>query len=58
MIKSNLDNVLLLVLINSLFWLNDLNIKHLATLQNINLILLFVILILIGANKVHARKYK
>lgn len=56
--KFKLDAVLLLVLINSLFWLSGLNIKHITALQNINLVLLFVILILIGANKIHARKYQ
>ncbi len=51
--KFNSNNVLLSFLINSLFWLTSLNIKHITTLQNINLVLLFVILIFIGVNKIH-----
>lgn len=54
--KFKLNNVLLLVLINSIFWLGDLNIKHMTILQIINLALLFVILVLISINKIINKK--
>lgn len=50
--KFKLNTTLLLVLISSIFWLNDLNIKHITTLKLINLVLLFVILALICINKI------
>ncbi len=50
--KFKLNTTLLLVLISSIFWLNDLNIKHITTLKLINLVLLFVILALICVNKI------
>lgn len=55
--KFKLNNILLLVLINSFFWLGDLNIKHLTILQSINLALLVVILVLITINKIINKKY-
>ncbi len=50
--KFKLNTTLLLVLISSIFWLNDLNIKHITILKLINLVLLFMILVLICINKI------
>lgn len=55
--KFKLNNVLFLVLINSVFWLSGLNIKHITILQIINLALLFIILVLICINKIISKRY-